>query len=276
MNINKNILESLNRNKPSPILLEESKSSFIFEFIFAYMKSLCCQKSKDSFCDNCTVCKKINKNKYFDCYIFNTYLETLHKEKASEILTNFSYSSLEKYGFKFLVIYGVENINKQVANMLLKSVEEPFKNTFYIFTTRNSNNVINTIRSRCFFYRVKPDYLRFKEELVKNQIDKNYINFFANNFYSIDEVKTFINAENFESINELFNLFISNKSNISRVHKGLTKFKKLSYYELTKLILMLEPYIKDVKRKEKIYYLVNSLKYNINKTLVYSEILNII
>lgn len=276
MDINENILKSLDRNKPSPVLFEESKSSYVFEFIIKYMKSICCDKVSNLYCDKCLVCKKINSNNYFDSYIFNTYLENLSKDKVSDIINNFSYSSLEKYGFKFLIIYGVENINKQVANMLLKSIEEPSKNTFYIFTTRNSNNVISTIRSRCFLYKIKSDYVRFRNELSNDKLNINYLDFFSNNFYSLSEVNEFKNSENFSNLIDLYNLFLTNKLDLKSVYKGLQKFKKLSYYELKKLILMIEPHVKEIDKKEKIYFLVNRLNYNINKTLVYNEILSII
>lgn len=55
MNHNEKILSSLIKNKPSPILLEESSACFTIDFIYEFMKSICCTKS-ETFCNTCEIC----------------------------------------------------------------------------------------------------------------------------------------------------------------------------------------------------------------------------
>ena len=271
---NKRIFQSLIRSKPSPLLLEESKASFTENFIYDYIKAICCSES-ESFCNECEVCLKVENRTYYDCCFLNAYDQNVSKEEISKILTNFSFSSLEKYNFKFLIIYGTENLSKQVSNMLLKSIESPSKNTFYIFVTRNYNSIINTIRSRCVFYKVSSNPTSFKEFLVNQKIDDKYLDFFVSNFYSTNEVLKFYSSENFSKIIEIYNMVVEKKLALTSIYTALSKFKSLSYYEISSLLVLLEPFAKDDK-KETVYYLINSLKYNINKTLVFNEILGLV
>ncbi|MDE7075602.1 MAG: DNA polymerase III subunit delta' [Malacoplasma sp.] len=271
---NKKVFKSLIRSKPSPLLLEESKASFAIEFAYDYIKSICCSES-ESFCNSCEVCLKIENINYFDCYFVNAYEQNISKEEMAKIITNFSLSSLEKYNNKFLIVYGAEKLNKQISNMLLKSIESPSKNTFYIFITRNYNSIINTIRSRCVFYKVNSDIDKFKEILMEKEIDDKYLDFFVSNFYSVREVLNFYKSENFLKIIEIYNMILEKKTSLTSIYKAVTKFKTLSYYEISVLLILLEPYAKNEK-KETIYYLINSLKYNINKTLVFNEILSLV
>lgn len=51
-------------------------------------------------------------------------------------------------GFKVALITEAERLNEESANALLKSVEEPSKNTVYIFITEQPNRLPATLRSR--------------------------------------------------------------------------------------------------------------------------------
>lgn len=271
---NKKIFQSLIKSKPSPILLEESKASFTVEFAFDYIKAICCSES-ESFCNSCEICLKIENDNYYDCYFVNNYEQNISKEEISKIISNFSLSSLEKYNYKFLIIYGAEKLNKQISNMLLKSIESPSKNTYYIFITRNYNSIINTIRSRCIFYKISSDVESFKEKLLDKKIEDKYLDFFISNFYSIREVMNFYKSDNFAKIIEIYNIILEKKTSLTSIYKAVTTFKSLSYYEISILLILLEPYAK-TEKKETVYYLINSLKFNVNKTLVFNEILSLV
>lgn len=274
MNHNEKILKSLIKNKPSPLLLEESTASFTMNFIYDFMKSICCTKA-ETFCNTCEACWKITRGKYFDFHLINTYKDSIHKEDLLSIINKLSYPSIEKYGNKFLIIYGIENVNKQIANMLLKNIENPSKNTYYIFVTRNHNNIINTIKSRCVFYKIISEEKRFIKELESNKIDQRYFSYFLLNFYSIDEVLDFYNNETFSKIVNVYETLINDKNKLISIHKSLISFKTFSYYEIAKLLFLLEPKVSP-ENKEKIYHLISSLKYNLNKTLVFNEILSML
>ena len=50
---------------------------------------------------------------------------------------------------KVCLIWGVERLNIQAANKLLKLIEEPPANTYFILVAQSAEDLISTIRSRC-------------------------------------------------------------------------------------------------------------------------------
>lgn len=75
--------------------------------------------------------------------------------EAKDILAKMNMSSYEG-GNKYVIIWLPERMNIEAANRLLKIVEEPFPNTYFIFISQSPERVINTIRSRCLRIPVLP------------------------------------------------------------------------------------------------------------------------
>jgi DNA polymerase III subunit delta' len=65
---------------------------------------------------------------------------------------------------KFCVIKKAEKLNQEAANALLKSLEEPASNTYYILLVSNFESILPTIISRCAVLRFSPVS---KAELIK-------------------------------------------------------------------------------------------------------------
>ena len=89
------------------------------------------------------------------------------------ILDNFIYqSSLDNFP-KFIIIDSADDLNKNSSNAILKILEEPKNNTFFILIVHQLSNLPPTLRSRCIkFYIQKPNFKKFKEiiELEKKEI----------------------------------------------------------------------------------------------------------
>ena len=75
--------------------------------------------------------------------------------EAKFIIDKLSFHSLEG-GWRAIVVYLPEKMNKDTANRLLKSVEEPPEMTEFIFITHAPEKVLSTISSRCQGIRVMP------------------------------------------------------------------------------------------------------------------------
>ena len=62
-----------------------------------------------------------------------------------------SVNELSSYrgGMRVILIYPVESMRIEAANCLLKSLEEPAENVFYILVTHRLESILPTIRSRC-------------------------------------------------------------------------------------------------------------------------------
>lgn len=78
----------------------------------------------------------------------------------------YTYSS----GFCF-IIPNLENYNYKAIDSLLKIIEEPPKNIYFIITCNNENKLKQTIRNRCEIFRLKKYSI---EELKQYSKYKNY------------------------------------------------------------------------------------------------------
>jgi len=69
---------------------------------------------------------------------------------------------------RFVLIDNIESLNKNSINALLKIVEEPKKNLFFILIHNNETKILPTLISRCLTFKIN---LNFKEVvLVANKI----------------------------------------------------------------------------------------------------------
>ena len=75
--------------------------------------------------------------------------------EAKFIIDKLSFHSLEG-GWRAIVVYLPEKMNKDTANRLLKSIEEPPEQSLFIFVTHAPEKVLSTISSRCQGIRVLP------------------------------------------------------------------------------------------------------------------------
>ena len=76
-------------------------------------------------------------------------------DEAKAVLDVLSLYALER-GYRALVMYLPEKMNKEAANRLLKAVEEPPEKTLFLLVTHNPDAVLTTIASRCLRLRVMP------------------------------------------------------------------------------------------------------------------------
>ena len=71
---------------------------------------------------------------------------------------------------RVVIIWYSETMNTQAANALLKSLEEPTINTYFILTTENYSTLLPTITSRCQrFILDKIPYELIKDYLINNE-----------------------------------------------------------------------------------------------------------
>lgn len=270
--MNEKIAYSIIKNRPNPLLLCENKCSNAFEFILDYIKSINCKKS-DLFCNQCIDCQRINDLNYFDLYVINGFDNSVSKEEVSNVLNSFSYTSLEEKGNKFLVLLGIENCNKFVLNSLLKSLEFPPKNSYFIFVTRNANLVLSTIKSRCSLFTLKSDLNKTKEILFNKKIEEQDMMNLCNLYFSTREMIENYNSGKYQKHMNIINSIYESINNFPLQKKVLAEFKKLDYTDL-KIIINFISINKNEKVKTIIYYLIDSIKYKINKTLIFSILID--
>lgn len=206
------------------------------------------------------------------------YYPELKMDDVRELIMKVSESSYNDR--KVYIIDKIEIAKKEVLNAILKVIEEPPKNVYFILLTRRMD-ILETIKSRS----IKLDLTR---NIPKDLIDENYdiYKFFEYDFNYLNEyisgeidIDTF-NVESLEEVYEnIFNYYQdSNLENRIKYEKSIIYIlKSLKYEKEIQLVNLSDKIIKmlidkDLKSsREKVYSFMYSciLKcvdiYNINK-----------
>lgn len=139
--------------------------------------------------------------------------------------------------YKFILIYNVSELSISAANALLKVIEEPAKDTFFLMFYSNKKAILPTIRSRCVFLdfpktdsnfnfvakcgNIKPENLELIKDLTGGDLNK---------------IKYFV-AENIQEILLDFENLIKNNSFIS-FKKFLTKYQQIKNFQIIVFFLV--------------------------------------
>jgi len=156
----------------------------------------------------------------------NFYLIDLLNEKKiidiAQIRAMITYTNKSTFNnmARFILINNVENLNKNSVNALLKVVEEPNENIFFILINNSEKNIPSTLKSRCLAFKIS---FTFNESInASNQIlgenILNKINHDLINYYNTPgEIINLINFSNENNIDlkdytliNLLNLLIDN------------------------------------------------------------------
>jgi len=121
-------------------------------------KALNCRNAAiGDFCDVCPSCRKIESGVHPDV-ITATVQEDATQIKIAqvrEILSVLDLQPLEGRN-KVFIIDPADALTPEAANALLKGLEEPPENTFFILITVNVQELLLTVRSRCQIYHFIP------------------------------------------------------------------------------------------------------------------------
>jgi len=175
-------------------------------------------------------------------------------EETRELINFLSHSSINKKP-KICFLEGAEYLNKNSANSILKIIEELPENNYLFISTQNSHGLLDTIKSRCFVYRLflkKSENLLVKNKLslqfnitgpiyehitpgsnIKLNILFNELNVQNLNFKNqIIEMQKFFIETKLNKVLELMNLYIENyflsNMNYKKLFLDLNKRKKIN------------------------------------------------
>ena len=116
--------------------------------------------------------KKIN-SKTFENFVYfpNENKNKVSIEKIREIKKDLYNSTLDNNP-RFIIFDDVEFLNTNVANSLLKMIEEPGKNNYFILINNKRNNLIETLKSRSIETKI---FLNTEQKnLILKKILNNY------------------------------------------------------------------------------------------------------
>jgi DNA polymerase-3 subunit delta' len=196
MNLFFNEISSLyNRKKmPNKILLSGKRGlgkSTLAYHIVNYILS----KSEDFKydLDNLTINKEnrsfklLQNNSHPNFYLIDLFNDKKNIDVAQirEMITYTNKSTFNNMS-RFILIDNIENLNKNSINALLKIIEEPNENIFFILIYNNEKYILPTLKSRCLTFKIN---FTFNQSMhISNQIlNKNIfdlINYDLINYYN--------------------------------------------------------------------------------------------
>ena len=217
--------------------------------------------------------------------IDSTDKKFIEVSKIREIL-NFSSKTSFSNKKKIVLINNVEKMNINASNALLKILEEPSTNLFFILIHNSHKKLISTINSRCIkfnFFITESE----KEIIINNVIDGNFyeglssdfkIRYLSPKFYI--DLYDFIKKEKIElndlDINSLLN-YIFNKRNYLKDEFVIENLQILIEIYFYNKIISKNNFENDYKSFKQTMNKINNMnKFNLDKDSSLLEIKNII
>ena len=113
-----------------------------------FAKTINCNELRDKkVCVKCSICNEIDENKSLDVIEIDAASNN-GVDQIREIIESSNYSSIN-CPYKVFIVDEVHMISKAAFNALLKTLEEPNKNTVFILATTEVEKIPPTILSRC-------------------------------------------------------------------------------------------------------------------------------
>lgn len=237
------------KKKSGTYLFYGSDTDQLLEFALYFAKGLCCKTLDDDFCDSCNICQRIDRLTYGDLEI----VEDSNGIKVDTVreLSYKSSSTASEGEKKIFILKDIQKLKKEAGNSLLKLIEEPAENSFFILLT-NSLNILPTIKSRSILVKIK------KRSAKELEVDDFTYNFFLGNSKDIEEFK-------------ISNIDLQKPESYEMIGTHLKKFEetedfkeKVGIYKCVKDFINSRHYLAE---QEKIYFAEEILRGTNNKNL---------
>jgi DNA polymerase-3 subunit delta' len=117
----------------------------------------CTQTTRGDYCGACSSCRRIDSGTHPDVMTISVEEEASQIKIAQvrQILGMLELKPLEGPSNVF-IIDPADLLNPEASNALLKGLEEPPENSFFILVTVNVRELLLTVRSRCQVYNFTP------------------------------------------------------------------------------------------------------------------------
>ena len=209
----KEITSLYNKKKmPTKILLSGKKglgkatlAYHVINYIFSSNEEFKYDSSTHTINKNNKSFKLLQNNSHPNFYL----IDLINDKKNIDIsqvreMINYTNKSSFNDKAKFILIDNVENLNKNSVNALLKVIEEPNENVFFILINNNEKKILPTLKSRCLTFKVNFTFNQsmFISNQILNENLFDLINHDLINYYSTPgEIINLINFSQDKSIN---------------------------------------------------------------------------
>ena len=218
----------------------------------------------------------------------NIYLIDLVDEKKSidiaQIRQMITYSNKSSFNDKprFVLIDNVENLNKNSVNALLKIVEEPNKNIFFVLIHNSEKKILSTLKSRCITFNINLSFNQsvYISNLIINKNIFDLINYELISYYNTPgEIIDLVNFATEKKINlkeltlvNLLNIFIDN------AYYKNNKLAKSLIFNFVELYFLKEYKLSKAKNsllkiyRNFLYKIHNTEKFNLDEESLFIEL----
>ena len=172
---------------------------------------------------------------------------------------------------RFIIFNDVELFNNNSLNALLKIVEEPTNENFFILINNNSKPLLQTIQSRCLNFKIIINEDK-RQNIIKSLIKRFNIDIL------IDPVKSQLTPGLFIKFNYIFDVnkilldddFQKNLENLLKLYK---KDKDIIFFDM--ILFLINYYLNNLKNtnlltREKIIACKSFVFENVNKFFLYN------
>ncbi len=224
-----NIIKTLNNGNQAILLYGAAGigKRILAQEVLRYL--LCLSPEQDFACGKCRSCILHDNENHPDFYIVADEENNTIKLDVLKKLLNGSLATTPSIALKKVVyIPNFEQISKQGANSLLKTLEEPQSSIVFVMVINEKSIVLPTILSRCVKISLhKPTTQQFKEYLAnQGQESINHSEFWYKYFYNAPLALPILSDE---QLNIILNCLL--KPTISNIFAASSEFdgKKVSF-----------------------------------------------
>lgn len=170
----------------------------------------------------------------------NEYKNVITIDKIRTINLFFNHTSFD-YKNKVIIIDSIDLLNINSINAILKALEEPPKNTFFLITCNNVHKLLDTIKSRCLLIKFDNLNNEVLEKIIKNNLKINISNIGLNYLEYLDgtlsNLNWILNNKNKNIINDIEDLFINNKiDNLIELKNRWGNIDEYSFFIIVNII----------------------------------------
>ncbi len=181
-----------------------------------FMKAICCEEKPGEGCDNCISCRKIDHDNCEDLYYVRAEGTSTKSVKDDAILELQENLKKKPIGMRNMaIICNADTMTKRAQNRLLKTLEEPHTGTVIMLLSENRENLLDTIKSRCIFYR-----LNGTDDIINEGLQE-----------ASKLAEAIIEGEKFFSIKQLLSQIVKNKEEAFKLLDGLERIYRNFLFE---------------------------------------------
>ncbi len=132
-------------------------------------KALNCEEGKEDCCDKCLSCRRIEDSNHPDVMVIRPDGRFIRIDSIRQLQRALSYRAYEGKK-RVCILEGADQMKAEGANALLKTLEEPPRDTLLILLATESESLLPTIVSRCQQVRFTPLPIDAMIEVLTRQL----------------------------------------------------------------------------------------------------------